>query len=212
MRSRVLLLAIVLVFAALGAACSKPALDQNSNTATRTENKNAQASGNLNKNSGGEASKDEVPAEVKAAFPDANMVTMQHKDLTAKQIESIEKDSGSKLSDKDFHSFIAHDSAHKQVGTATMTNIEAAGGPVQLLVIYTNDGKIKKITPLKGSGDVVSAAFLDQFAGKDHDDAFHVDNDLKYDGANKDAALAVAHAVKRDVLAMHALYGKEHGH
>ena len=200
------------MLSATSAACSKPATEQPSNTAARTDNMNNQPAGNLNKNSAGEASDDEVPAEVKAAFPEAASVTIQRKALTAEQIASIEKDSGVKIAEKDFHSFVAHDSSHKQIGTSTLTDVEGAGGPVRLVVVYTNDGKIKKITPVTGSGDVVSPAFLDQFIGKDHSGKFHVGDDIKYDGTNQAAAEAVTHAVKRDVLAMHALYGKEHGH
>ena len=212
MRLNLIMVTVVLMLSATSAACSKPAPEQPSNAAARTDNKNSQPAGNLNKNPAGEASSDEVPAEVKAAFPDAASVSLQHKDLTAKQIASVEKESGAKIAEKDFHSFVAHDSSHKQIGAATLTNVEVAGGPVRLVVVYTNDGKIKKITPVTGGGDVVSPAFLDQFVGKDHHGKFHVGDDIKYDGANHAAAEAVAHAVKRDVLAMHALYGKEHGH
>jgi hypothetical protein len=175
------------------------------------DNKNNQPAGNPNKNSADEANSDEVPAEVKAAFPEAASVTLQHKDLTARQIASIEKDSGAKIGGVDFYSFVAHDGSHKEVGVATLTDVEGAGSPVRLVVVYTTDLKIKKVTPAKGSGDVVSPAFLDQFVGKDHQSKFHVGDDIKYDGPNQDGAQAVAHAVKRDVLAMQALYGKAHG-
>ena len=212
MRLNVLTITVLIMLASMATACSKAAPEQSSNTATRTNNRNAQAAENVNKNSAGETSRDEVPVEVKAAFPDAQIVTLQHKNLTAKQISSVEKESGAKLADKDFHSFVAHDSSHKRIGAATVTDAEAPGGPVRLVVVYTNDGKISKVTSVKGSGDVVSPAFLDQFLGKSHDDAFHVGEDLRYDGSNKAAGEAVAHAVKRDVLAMHALYGKKHGH
>ena len=212
MRANIITIAVLLILAAVTTACSKPAPEQTSNSAARTDNKNNQAASNLNKNSAGEASNNEVPAEVKAAFPEAASVTIQHKDLTTKQIASIEKDSGAKIGGVDFHSFVAHDSSHKQIGAATLTDVEGAGGPVRLVVVYTNDGNIKKITPVTGSGDVVSAAFLDQFVGKGHHGKFHVGDDIKYDGPNQAAAQAVAHAVKRDVLAMHTLYGKEHGH
>ena len=83
---------------------------------------------------------------------------------------------------------------------------------MQLVVVYTNDIEIKKVTPVKGSGDVATPAFLDQFVGKDHDQPFHVDKDIKYTGSSKAAAEAVAHALKRDILAMQTLYGKAHSH
>lgn len=211
-RLNMLVLSGLLAVAAIAAACSKPASENLSNAPAKTPNKNEQAAANLNKNPAGEAQQEEVPAQVKAAFPEAQSVSLQHKDLTSGQISSIEKEAGAKLADSDFHSFVAHDSSHKQIGSATLTEVEGAGEPAQLLVVYTNDVTINKVTPLKGSGDVVSPSFLDQFVGLDHHSVFHVGDDLKYDGANKDAAQAVAHAVKRDVLAMQALYGKKHGH
>ncbi len=212
MKLNLSIVVMLIMLAVMATGCSKPAPEQSSNTSARTDNKNGQPAGNVNTNAAAAAGNGEVPAEVKAAFPEAASITLQHKDLTDKQIASIEKESGAKLSDKDFHSYVAHDGSHKVVGTATLTDVEGAGEPVQLLVVYTDDGKIKKVTPVKGSIDVGSSSFLDQFIGKDHDDAFHVGTDLKYDGSNQGAAQAVAHAVKRDVLAMHALYGKEHGH
>lgn len=212
MRLKVLTMVALLILAGVTTACSKPAPEQPSNAAARAGNSNSQPANNPNKNSAAGASSDEVPAEVKAAFPDAASVTIQHKDLTDKQIASVEKESGAKVAGKDFHSYVAHDSSHKQIGAATVTDVEGAGGPIRLVVVHTNDGKIKKVTPVTGSGDVVSAAFLDQFVGKDHHGRFHVGDDVKYDGANQSAAQAIAHAVKRNVLAMHALYGKEHGH
>ncbi len=211
MRSKFIALIIFLALAAAGAACSKPASEQSSNTAAQNRNRNESAAASTNANVAGPVSEEEVIAQVKTAFPDAQSVTPQNKELTSEQVASVEKDSGATLASKDFRSFVAHDGSHKQLGAATLTSAQGAGN-AQLLVIYTNDGKIKKVLPVRGSGDTSSAAFLDQFAGKDHTAAFHVGDDIKYDGSDKPAAEAVAHAIKRDLLAMHALYGKEHGH
>lgn len=212
---KVLALAGLFAFAAAGAACSgqrseqPPGANANqasvrpSNAATKPETANEGA---------GKGHKDEMPAAVKAAFPGALSIHAEHKDLTAKQTASIEKDSGAKLGGKEFHSFVAHDASEKQIGVATLTDVQGAGGPLRLLVLYTDEMKIKRVTPVEGGGDVVSPAFLDQFVGHGHDDAFHVGMDIKYDGGNRAAAEAVAHAVKRDVLAMQTLYGKSHGH
>lgn len=190
MRLKVLAFASLLAFGAAGTGCG----ERPSNTTTKSVDAN------------------EVPTEAKAAFPEAQTVTAQHKELTSEQIASIEKKSGAKLSGEDFHSFVAHDSSRKQLGLATLTDVEGSGSTVRLLVVYTNDLKVKKVTPVEGSGDVVSLAFLGQFAGKDHDQPFHVGEDVEYGGKNRVAAEAVAHALKRDVLAMQALYGKTHGH
>lgn len=214
-----------LTFAGLlaGAVCSgqrpeqQPGANTNqasspSNAATEPGNVNESAGTGHDKNAAGGGHEDEVPAAVKAAFPEARSVHAEHKDLTAKQIASIEKDSGAKLEGADFHSFVAHDASEKQVGVATLTDVEGAGGPLRLLVLYTDEMKIKRVTPVEGGGDVASPAFLGQFEGLGHDDAFHVGEDLKYNGGNRAAAEAVARAVKRDVLAVQTLYGKKHGH
>lgn len=188
MRLKVLAFAGLLAFGAAGTGCGKP-----SNTTTKS-------------------AANEVPTEVKAAFPEARTVTAQHKELSSGQITSIEKESGAKLRGEDFQSFVAHDSSRKQLGLATLTDVERSGGKVRLLVVYTNDLKIKKVTPVEGSGDLVSVAFLGQFIGKDHDEAFHVGKDIEYNGKNRVGAEAIAHALKRDLLAMQTLYGQSHGH
>ncbi len=219
MRWKRFMLVGLLMFAALGAACSNPGTDKvaNSNSAPRTDTaKNTNAVGNANHaDEKAEAAGDEAPAAVKAAFPDAQSIAKQHKDLTAGQIAAIEKESGAKLGDTDFHNYVAYgtkDGKRAQLGAATVVDVQGAGEPVQLVVVYTNDIAIKNVSPVKGSGDFVSPAFLGQFTGKDHDEKFHVGEDLKYGGSNKAAAEAVAHALKRDILAMQTLYGKAHGH
>ena len=188
MRLRVFVFTSLGVATSLSLACSKQSSEHQSNTTARADNRNSSS-----------ANKDAVLSAVKSAFPETQTVTAQQKDLTDSQIASIEKESGSKLSGKEFHSFAAYDSSHKQVGTATIIDVEGQGQPIQLVVVHKNDGAIKKVVAAKGSSDVASAAFLDQFEGKSHHDAFHVGGDI-------------THALKRDVLAMQALYGKAHGH
>ncbi|GEM_PF-935498 len=205
----------VLLLTAIAAACSKPetASPPASNTAAKPEAAKAPAADGHEEKP--EAKGEDIPPEVKAAFPEAQTISKQHKDLTAGQIASIEKGSGSKLDDTDFHNYVAYGmegGKRTQLGAATIVDIEGAGAPMQLLVVYSNDIVIKKISVIKGSGDAASPAFLNQFAGKDHDQKFHVGADLKYSGSNKESAEAVAHALKRDILAMQALYGKAHTH
>lgn len=215
MRWKLFVLVGLLMFAALGAACSNSGTEKiaNSNTAPKADMaKKSNANHSEEKT---EAAGDETPAAIKAAFPDAQSISELHKDLTPKQITTIEKESGVKLGDTDFHNYVAFgmkDGKRAQLGAATVAEVQGAGEPVQLVVVYTNDIAIRSITPIKGSGDFLSAAFLGQFAGKDHDEKFHVGEDLKYSGSNKTAAEAVAHALKRDILAMQTLYGKAHGH
>jgi hypothetical protein len=212
MKKTVFLVSLVLL-AVIITACSKQEQPTNSNSATKPATANAnQPAGTATQPAGKD---DETPAAVKAAFPDAQTITKQHKDLTAGQIASIEKESGTKLGDTDFHNFVAYgmqNGKRAQLGAATVVDVTGAGEPMQLVVVYTNDIEIKKVTPVKGSGDVSTAAFLDQFVGKDHDLPFQVGKDIKYTGSNKAAAEAVTHALKRDILAMQTLYGKAHSH
>ena len=51
-------------------------------------------------------------------------------------------------------------------------------------------------------------SFLDQFAGKSSSQPFEINKDIKYSGINPPAAEMTAHALKRDILIMKALYGK----
>jgi len=213
MKKTVFLVSLLLL-AAIMTACSKEEPGQpTSNTAPKPATANAnQPAGTATQPAGKD---DETPAGVKAAFADAQTISKQHKDLTAGQIASIEKGSGAKLGDTDFHSFVAYgmqNGKRAQLGAATVVDVTGAGEPMQLIVVYTNDIEIKKVTPVKGSGDVATPAFLDQFVGKDHDQKFHVGEDIKYSGSNKAAAEAVTHALKRDILAMQTLYGKAHSH
>jgi hypothetical protein len=215
MKIKTILLVSILATVGFAAACSTPNANQpttsNANTAkTSTTNTNDSAKPKVAEKEGGK--EDEVPAAVKAAFPDAQNINKQHKDLTAAQIATIEKESGAKLGDTDFHNFVAYGtdgSKRTQLGAATVVDIDAN---TQLVVVYTNDISIKKVVAVKGSGDATAPAFLDQFTGKDHDLPFHVGKDLKYSGSNQAAAEAIAHAVHRDILAMQTLYGKAHSH
>ncbi|MBI3652706.1 MAG: hypothetical protein HY231_16915 [Acidobacteria bacterium] len=209
----------VLMVAAFGAACSSQGTDKmaNANTAPKTDKAKNTNTGSpaTHSDEKSAAAGEETPPAVKAAFPDAQSITELHKDLTAGQIATIEKESGAKLGDTDFHNYVAYgtkDGKRAQLGAATVVEVQGADEPVQLVVVYSNDIAIKSVAAVKGSGDVVAPGFLAQFIGKDHDEKFHVGEDLKYSGSHKAAAEAVAHALKRDILAMQTLYGKAHGH
>ena len=152
---------------------------------------------------------DEVPAAVKAALPNAQTFTTQHKDLTDAQVASIEKDTGGKVSEKDHHSYLAFSSvngARTQVGAATVIN--AAGK--ELVVVYDNKDGSPVIKEVKAVG--LPAVFLSQFTGKGHDDDLLVGADIKANGLKDDEAAAVTEAIRIDVLSMQALYGKAHSH
>lgn len=155
------------------------------------------------------AKADDVPASVKAAIPNAQTFTTQHKDLTDAQIASIEKDTGGKVSEKDHRSYLAFSTAsgaRTQIGAVTV--VRAAGK--EIVIVYDNKDGSPLIKEIKVDG--VPGAFLSQFAGKGHDDDLLLGADIKANGAKEDEAKAITDAVRIDVLSMQALYGKAHAH
>ena len=186
----------------LAAACS---------SATNTATTNTPAANKTAANTTAPANvapktEDDTPASVKAAFPEAQSFTKQHKDIPKTEIAEIEKESGAKVPDTDHHSYLAFSTdggTRKQVGAATLVN---AGGK-DLVVVYENKEGKPYIKEIRADG--VSADFLKQFAGKGHDDKFQV----KAAGGVDDAtAKAIAKAVQIDILTMQMLYGAEDKH
>ncbi len=154
-------------------------------------------------------SNDEAPASIKAVFPDAQSFTTQHKDIPADKIASIEKDTSSKVPDKDHHSYLAFSTTggtRKQIGAATVVKVEGR----DVIVIYDNKDGSPVIKEIRANG--VPAPFLAQFAGKGHDDDLLLGADVKANGANEAQAKAITEAVRVDVLTMQALYGASHTH
>jgi hypothetical protein len=151
----------------------------------------------------------DVPAAVRAALADAQTFTTQHKDIPASAITSIEKETETKVADKDHHSYLAFSTAggaRRQIGAATVVN---AGGQEMVIVYDSKDGS-PVIREVRGAG--VPAAFLDQFKGKGHDDALKFGQDIKAQDAPAALAQTATAAIKADVLAMQALYGAAHSH
>ncbi len=201
-----LTLAAVLAAIGLAAACSAPTNTTNTNqvnTAANTANTVAA-------NTATDPKKDEdAPASVKAAFPDAQSFTKQHKDISKDAIIDIEKDSGGKVPDTDHHSYLAFSSAggaRKQIGAATVVQ---AGGK-EFVVVYENKNGLPYIKEVRGEG--VPAPFLAQFVGKGHDDKLKIGSDLKVNGLDDATAKAIALAIQIDALTMQSLYGSAHAH
>lgn len=185
--------------------CSSSTTPVSNNAATG----NRSAANSNPGNSTAPSKADDVPASVKAAIPNAQTFTTQHKDLTDAQIASIEKDTGGKVSEKDHHSYLAFSTANgarTQVGAVTV--VKAAGKDI--VVVYDNKDGSPVIKEIKAEG--LPAGFLGQFAGKGHDDDLLLGADIKANGANEDQAKAITDAVRIDVLSMQALYGKAHTH
>lgn len=152
---------------------------------------------------------EETPAVVKAAFPDAQSFAKQHKDITPAQIASIEKETNAKTPDTDHHSYLAFSTAggaRKQIGAATV--VKANGKDV--VIVYENKEGRPFIKEIRAEG--IPAAFLTQFAGKNHDDKFQIGGDLKANGVDDATAKAIAEAVRVDALTMQTLYGAADKH
>lgn len=203
---------MVLTIGALGllagfaGACSSGSAPSN----TASPNRAANTANAGTSNSAPAKTDDEAPAVVKAALPDAQSFTTQHKDVPTDAMAEIEKDTGAKVPDADHHSYLAFSTAggkRTQIGAATVVK---AGGK-DIVIIYENKAGSPAIKDVRAEG--VSPDFLKQFAGKGHDDIFSVGNDIKVAGGVDDAtAKAIALAVRIDSLTMQALYGAAHAH
>lgn len=201
-----LVLAFFLVLMTIGSSCALQPSSPNDNrdsgmSSVTPENANIRRP---TKHDAMDTIRGEVPAEVKSAFSKAATVTVQHKELTLDQVKSIERESEATIVGSDFHSFTAQDRSQRQIGAATISEIKQS--EMRLLIVFTPLMKIKNVTVVEGSRDLVGRPFFDQFAGKDSKNVFRIGQDLKYDGPNKQDAGVVARVIKRDVLAMHALY------
>jgi hypothetical protein len=206
MKQIFILLAVAVNLAFTAACSSAPETAPTNRTATSNT---TVANTATTTNSGHTTKADEAPAAVKAVFPDAQSFTTQHKDIPADKIASIEKDTDSKVPDKDHHSYLAFSTtggARKQVGAATIVKVEGRDA----VIVYDNKDGSPVIKEIRADG--VPAAFLKQFAGKGHDDDLLLGADIKASGANEAQAKAITEAVRVDVLTMQALYGAAHKH
>ncbi len=205
-KSTILTIGILSLAIGLAAACSSGA----NTTTTTTANANTTKMNASAENTAPPAKKDEdAPASVKAAFPDAQSFTKQHKDIPADAIADIEKDTGGKLPDTDHHSYLAFSTdggSRKQIGAATV--VEAGGK--EMVIVYENKEGSPIIKEIRADG--VSSDFLKQFTGKTHDDKFTVGGDIKADGVDEATAKTIAKAVQIDFLTMQTLYGAAHSH
>lgn len=203
-RRTILTIAGLGLFAGLGAACSSGSAPSN-NAGTNRAATNTGAA-----NTAPAKADDEAPPVVKAALPNAQSFTTQHKDIPKDAVAEIEKDSGAKVPGTDHHSYLAFSTTggkRTQVGAATVVK---AGGKDVVIIYESKDGS-PVIREVRAEG--VAPDFLKQFAGKGHDDMFSVGNDIKASGGVDDAtAKAIALAVRIDSMTMQALYGAAHTH
>ena len=209
---KIIVITLTSLLAVLGVACSgsNETTTTNkaaTNTATAPSNANSNAAATASDNHG--ASDTDIPASVRAVFPDAQSITKQHKDISSAQAAAIEKETGSKLPDTDHHSYLAFSTTggvRKQIGAASIVK---AGGK-DVVVVYESREGMPVIREVRAEG--VAQGFLDQFKGKGHDDKFQIGGDLKAQGVDEATAKAIASAVRIDILTMQTLYGAAHSH
>lgn len=208
---QILILSALAIGLSVASACSSQPETATTNRAanTNTTAANTTTNNSAPSNAAHTTKADETPAAVKAVFPEAQSFTTQHKDVSDAQIASIEKDTGSKVPAKDHHSYLAFSTtggARKQIGAATI--VKADGKDV--IIVYESKNGMPTIKEVRADG--VPAAFLAQFAGKDHDDDLLFGADIKASGGGEAQAKAITEAVRVDVLTMQALYGAAHTH
>jgi hypothetical protein len=208
MKNKLMLVALTIGLATLGAACSanKEAGNESASAVTTpaAASPSATAAAAANKRA-------EIPAAVRAALPNAQSITKEHKDLTDKQAASIEKQSGLKLDDKDHHSYLAFASeggARKQVGAASLVNANGR----EVVIVYASENGSPVIKEVHGESGGVPHAFLDQFKGKGHDNKLRLGQDIKAQGVDEATARALTDAIRLDVVTMQTLYGAAHSH
>ena len=197
---------------ALAAACSSgntapSASSPDAASATTAGASPAAASGAK----GDSAKADDIPAAVRAAFPNAQSITKQHKDLTDAQAAGIEKKAGVKLDDKDHHSYLAsatESGTRKQIGAAAVVKAEGR----ELVIVYGSEKGSPVINEVHGESGGIPHAFLDQFKGKGHDNKLRLGQDIKAQGVGEALARTVTDAIRLDVVTMQTLYGAAHSH
>jgi len=202
-------LAIIGIAATLGLAGACSSGTETTKTNQTAPTNTGTTSNSAPVNTAAPKSDDEIPASVKAVFPDAQNFTKQHKDIPKDAIAGIEKEAGGKIPDTDHHSYLAFSTtggARKQIGAATVVK----AGAKELVVVYDSRDGSPVIKEIRGEG--LPAEFLKQFAGKGHDDKFVFGDTIKANGLDEATAKAVTTAVAIDMLTMQALYGAAHTH
>lgn len=159
----------------------------------------------------GSAKADDIPAAVRAALPNAQSITKQHKDLTDTQVSGIEKRSGLKLDDKDHHSYLAfatEGGVRKQIGAVTVVKAQSH----EVAIVYDSQEGSPVIKAVHGESSGIPHTFLDQFKGKGHDNKLRLGQDIKAQGVDETTARALTDAIRLDVVTMQTLYGAAHSH
>ncbi|MDQ3042978.1 MAG: hypothetical protein M3R11_11475 [Acidobacteriota bacterium] len=206
---QILILSAIAASLTFASACSSAPETATTNRTAANTTANAATTNSATTANTAPKTDSDAPAAVKAVFPDAQSFTTQHKDVPADKIASIEKDTSSKVPDKDHHSYLAFSTtggARKQIGAATIVKVDGK----DVVIVYDNKDGSPVIKEIRAEG--VPAPFLKQFAGKGHDDDLLLGADIKASGANEAQAKAITEAVRVDVLTMQALYGAAHKH
>lgn len=209
-------LILLAVAAVVGSACSVANEPTTNASATRTNNAPATSANAPGKTGAAataaadaHAADADVPAPVRAALAGATTITKQHKDIPASQIAEIERETNTKIKDRDHHSYLGFATdggARRQTGAATV--VEAGGR--EMVVVYESRNGLPYIKEVRAEG--LPASFLDGFKGKGHDDELQIGQDVKANGVDDATAKAAADAIRQDTRIMQALYGGAHSH
>jgi outer membrane murein-binding lipoprotein Lpp len=181
-----------------------------SSCSSNLEEKENQISGNVQKETNQqETQKEEIPEAIKKVFPEAQSFVKRRNELSQQQFESIEKDTGTKLSSREHYSYLAFttkDGKRVQLGAATLINISGK----DLIIVYESKDGMPTIKQIRFEG--LPEKFLAQFVGKNHDSKIKFGEDIKANGVSEEQAKTLTQAVRADVLIMEAIYGKPHSH
>ncbi|MEW6731384.1 MAG: hypothetical protein AB1489_08615 [Acidobacteriota bacterium] len=221
--SALLLLTIGLLFAA---ACDKPAppnqpaQPSESTQPVQPTQPNNNTTTPANETHGNVTEKTDAPVTVKAAFPEAQSFTLEHRALSGEMIAAIEKEAQTKVParERDFHAYLARKTEPGKptqiLGAAAILNVDGVASPIEVMVAVDSDINIKKVAFVKGDtkGEIASEEFLKQFVGKGHHDKIKVGEDINFTGKDKTSAAAVAETVRRAEQTLTQLYGKAHSH
>jgi hypothetical protein len=204
---------LLCLFALTSLACAgnqNSTTNTNSNTTPATNRNSANTASAPPSNHSGSNSTDDAPASVRAAIPDAQTFTTQHRDIPAGTVSEIESATGTRITNRDHHAYLAFSAtggARRQVGAATVVNVSGQ----EMVIIYDSRDGMPVIREVRGGN--LPPAFLNQFRGKDHDAPITFGNDIRAAGDVAEAiARQVTAAIKADVLTMQALYGSPHTH
>lgn len=147
---------------------------------------------------------------LKTVFPEATGFTLRKKTLTAEQVKSIERLSGSKLqpNDNPLSVYVALGKAADGsgvLGTVVMADTRGPKGALDLAIGFKRDGSVHRVVVVENKDDpsLSSDGFLNQLKGKTPKSPLAVGQDIRFSGDAK-SAQAILGAVRRSMHLLEA--------